>query len=277
MLVAATIRATMPPEGWQIPLFKKFANGYNEEVPNPIQTYHKYIPYSKPRKVNDQILSYGKPKDLEAFCLKAQLVNYVQYKALLEGYTSHMWSRYTSVLIWKTQNPWTHLIGQFYDHLLDHTTGFYDCHFAAEPIHVQLNLETYSIEVVNTMSEKLSNVAIEASVWDLEDECPYSKTSEKLTVPPKKIIRTFEMKYPKLKNPKPVYFLLLKIYNLSDNRIYSRNFYWLHLTGDDYKILKTFRERGPPLKIISLTFIKGSSYEMHMHIQNTSMKPDSKA
>ncbi|KAF3630980.1 hypothetical protein FXO38_12194 [Capsicum annuum] len=150
------------------------------------------------------------------------------------------------------------------------------------------DLDDFCLKVVNTMSEEVSNVAIEASVWDLEGECPYSKTSEKLTVPPRKIIPTFEMKYPKLKNPKPVkypklknpkpvYFLLLKLYNVSDNRIYSRNFYWLHLTGDDYKILETFRERRPPLKIISLTFIKGSSYEMHMLIQNTSMKPDSKA
>ncbi|MCD7453754.1 hypothetical protein HAX54_021987 [Datura stramonium] len=275
MPVAATIRATMPPEGWQIPLFKKLSNGYIEEVPNPIWTYHKYIPYSKPGEVHDQILSYGTPKDLDDFCLKAQLVNYVQYRALLEGYTSQMWSRYTGVLIWKTQNPWTGLRGQFYDHLHDQTAGFYGCRSAAEPIHVQLNLATYSIEVVNTTSEELSNVSIEASVWDLEGECPYYKTSDKLIVPPKKTISTFEMKYPKSKNPKPVYFLLLKLYDVSDNHIYSRNFYWLHLTDGDYKLLEPFRERRPPLKITSLTFIKGSAYEMRMHIENTSKKPDS--
>lgn len=70
MPVAATIRATMPPEGWQIPVFKKLSNGYIEEVPNPIWKYHKYIPYSKPDKVHDQILLYGTPKDLDDFCLK---------------------------------------------------------------------------------------------------------------------------------------------------------------------------------------------------------------
>lgn len=58
-----------------------------------------------------------------------------------------MWSKYTGVLIWKTQNPWTGLRGQFYDHLLDQTAGFYGCRCAAEPIHVQLNLSTYFIEV----------------------------------------------------------------------------------------------------------------------------------
>ncbi|KAI5326446.1 hypothetical protein L3X38_035520 [Prunus dulcis] len=276
MPVSATIRATMPPEGWRIPLFKKVSN-YYQEVPNPIWEYHKYIPYSKPGKVHDQILLYGSPKDLNDFCLKAQLVNYIQYRALLEGWTSRMWTKYTGVLIWKTQNPWTGLRGQFYDHLLDQTAGFYGCRCAAEPIHVQLNLVTYLLEVVNTTSEELSDIAIEASVWDLEGTCPYYKVHEKLSVPPKRTVPIAEMKYPKSKNPKPVYFLLLKLYRMSDDRIISRNFYWLHLSGGDYKLLEPYRKKTVPLKIISQVFIKGTTNEMHMLVENTSKKPESKS
>ncbi|KAL7235173.1 hypothetical protein ACSBR1_018629 [Camellia fascicularis] len=276
MPVAATIRATMPPEGWQIPLFNKLPDGYVQEVPNPIWEYHKYIPYSKPSVVHDQILLYGTPKDLDDFCLKAQLVNYVQYRALLEGWTSRMWSKYTGVLIWKNQNPWTGLRGQFYDHLHDQTAGFYGCRSAAEPIHVQLNLATYFVEVVNTTSEELSDVAIEVSVWDLEGTCPYYKVSEKLSVPSKRTVTIFEMKYPKSKNPKPVYFLLLKLYNISDYGILSRNFYWLCPPGGDYKLLEPYKTKKLPLKIESHAFIGGSTYEIQMHVQNTSKKPDSK-
>lgn len=58
-----------------------------------------------------------------------------------------MWSKYTGVLIWKTQNPWTALRGQFYDHLFDQNAGFYGVRCAAEPIHIQLNLATFFIEV----------------------------------------------------------------------------------------------------------------------------------
>ncbi|GAA0146324.1 galactosidase [Lithospermum erythrorhizon] len=275
MPVAATIRATMPPAGWQIPLFRELPDGYVEEVSNPIWEYHKYIPYSKPSLVHDQILLYGSPKDLEDFCLKAQMVNYIQYRALLEGWTSRMWSKYTGVLIWKTQNPWTGLRGQFYDHLHDQTAGFYGCRSAAEPIHVQLNLATYFIEVVNTTGEELSNVAIEVSVWDIDGTCPYYKTTETLTVPPKKTVSLFEMDYPKSKNPKPVYFLLLKLYNIADDGILSRNFYWLHLPDGDYKLLESYRNKKVPLKINSLTFITGSTYQIKMHIENVSKKPNS--
>ncbi|KAF6135707.1 hypothetical protein GIB67_028278 [Kingdonia uniflora] len=83
--VAATIRATMPQEGWQIPIFKKLFDDYVEEVSNPVWAYHKCIPYLNPGIVHDQIELYGKAKDLNDFYENTQLVNYIQYRALLEG------------------------------------------------------------------------------------------------------------------------------------------------------------------------------------------------
>nr|CAB3465355.1 unnamed protein product [Digitaria exilis] len=270
--VAATIRATMPPEGWTIPIFKKRIDGYTEEVPNPIWDYHKFIPYSKPGKVHDQIELYGHAKDLDDFCEKAQLVNYVQYRALLEGWTSFMWTKFTGVLIWKTQNPWTGLRGQFYDHLQDQTAGFYGCRCAAEPIHVQLNLASYFIEVVNTTADKLTDVAVQISVWDLDGASPYYKVTEKIVVPPKKVKQIMEMKYPKMKDAKPVYFLLLKLFRLSDNAILSRNFYWLHLPGNDYKLLAQYQQKNIPLKIYSEVSVSGIKHKVRMTVENKSKK-----
>ncbi|PKU61157.1 mannosylglycoprotein endo-beta-mannosidase isoform X1 [Dendrobium catenatum] len=274
--VATTIRATMPPEGWQIPSFQKLSTGYIEEIPNPIWDYHKYIPYSNPEKVHDQIEAYGHPKDLDDFCEKAQLVNYVQYRALLEGWTSRMWTKYTGVLIWKTQNPWTGLRGQFYDHLHDQTAGFYGCRSAAEPIHVQLNLSTYYIEVVNTTSNELSDVAIEISVWDLDGACPYYKVTEKFSVAAKKVSPIVEMNYPKSTNAKPVYFLLLKLFRVSDsNIIISRNFYWLHLPDSDYNALELHHGKKVPLKITSHVSTTESTYNIQVEVHNASKNSNS--
>lgn len=126
--------------------------------------------------------------------------------------------------------------------------------------------------MVNTTSEEISDVAIEASVWDLEGASPYNEIFDKLTIPSKQTLPISEMKYPKSENPKPVYFLLLKLYRLSDHKILSRNFYWLHLPGGDYKLLKPCKKTKTPLKITSLTFIRGCSYEVKMQIENTSKK-----
>ncbi|KAK1316328.1 Mannosylglycoprotein endo-beta-mannosidase [Acorus calamus] len=272
MPVAATIRATMPKEGWHIPFFQKQADGYIKEIPNPIWDYHKYIPYSKPGKVHNQIELYGHPKDLDDFCEKAQLVNYIQYRALLEGWTSRMWTKYTGVLIWKNQNPWTGLRGQFYDHLLDQTAGFFGCCCAAEPIHVQLNLATHFVEVVNTTCDELFDIAVEVSVWELDGTCPYYKVTERISAPPKRVIKVIEMKYPKSKTVKPVYFLLLKLFRMSDFSTLSRNFYWLHHPGGDYKLLEPYRKTKIPLSITSQVLIQGSKYEIQMQVQNQSKK-----
>ena len=56
----------------------------------------------------------------------------------------------TQVLVWKAQNPWTGLNDQLNDHLLHQMASFYGCRCAAEPIHVQLNLAIYFIEVIST-------------------------------------------------------------------------------------------------------------------------------
>lgn len=122
----------------------------------------------------------------------------------------------------------------------------------------------------------MSDVAIEASVWDLEGTCPYYKVHEGPSVPPKKVVPVVEMKYPKSENPKPVYFLLLKLYKKSDYGILSRNFYWLHLSSGDYNLLEPYKKRKIPLKITSKVFIEGSTYKIQMHVQNTSKIPDSK-
>lgn len=83
-----------------------------------------------------------------------------------------MWTKFTGVLIWKTQNPWTGLRGQFYDHLQDQTAGFYGCRCAAEPIHVQLNLSNNLIEV--TLPENL----VDSFCFSLKHKSLYYKHLE---------------------------------------------------------------------------------------------------
>ena len=98
-----------------------------------------------------------------------------------------------------------------------------------------------------------------------------------MSVPANKTVPIVELKYPKSKNPKPVYFLLLKLYHMSDYGILSRNFYWLHLSGGDYKLLEPYRRKKIPLKITSKVFIKRFTYEIEMHVENVSKKADSRS
>ncbi len=59
----------------------------------PLRSLLQYITYNTSDNFSS-ILAYGEPKDLEAFCCQAQIVNFTQYKALLEGWGSLMWEKY---------------------------------------------------------------------------------------------------------------------------------------------------------------------------------------
>lgn len=123
---------------------------------------------------------------------------------------------------------------------------------------------------MNTTSVELFDLAVEISVWDLDGSCPFYKITEKINVPPKKVLTLLKIKYPQTRNSKPVYFLLLKLFRISDNGVLSRNFYWLHQPGGDYKLLEHYRNRKVPLKVTSNVMITGSSYKVQLLVENIS-------
>jgi hypothetical protein len=78
-----------------------------------------------------------------------------------------MWDKYTGMLVWKNQNPWTALRGQFYDVFLEQNGGFYGFQSGAVPLHVQLNLNDSSVCVVNQTLFDAKNISVETQLFDL--------------------------------------------------------------------------------------------------------------
>ncbi len=127
---------------------------------DPVWDYHKYIGY------DGFIEPYGKPKDVADMANKAQLVNYDQYRALMEGFSSHMWEWYTGTVIWKTQNPWTALRGQMYDHALDPNACLYGTRTGSEPLHVMYDPVKSMVGVVNNTFEVKSDLMLVVNTID---------------------------------------------------------------------------------------------------------------
>ncbi len=123
-----------------------------KENVDSVWKYHKYIGY------NEHISKYGEPKDTRDFARKAQLVNYDQYRALIEGFSSHMWNWYTGVIIWKTQNPWTALRGEMYDYHLDPNGALYGLNKAGEKVHIMYDPVRSKVMISNHLfdSKKLT-------------------------------------------------------------------------------------------------------------------------
>lgn len=132
------------------------------DKPDSIWHYHKYIGY------NQSVNPYGKTKDLREWANKAQLVNYDQYRGLMEGFSSHMWDWYTGVIIWKTQNPWTALRGQMYDYYLDPNACLYGTRKGATPLHVMYNPEEGMVMAVNNTFQYARDLMLELKTYDMQ-------------------------------------------------------------------------------------------------------------
>ncbi|MVN20446.1 glycosyl hydrolase [Mucilaginibacter sp. HMF7410] len=182
--------------------------------------YHKYIGYDA------SIDPYGKAESAKDFAAKAQLVNYDQYRALMEGFSSHMWSWYTGTIIWKTQNPWTAMRGQMYDYYLDPNACLYGLHSGSEPLHVMYNQFTGMVSVVNNTFETKRDLMLTARTIDMNGAdslltqvfVEAQASSVKGFVSLKRVVE-------RRAKSKGV-FLCLQIFDKNKNKL-SENIYWL--------------------------------------------------
>jgi len=188
---------------------------------NHVWRYHKYSGYGK------YIEQLGEITGIEDFCKKAQLVNYEQYRALQEGFNAGMWDKYTGMLVWKNQNPWTSLRGQFYDVFLEQNGGFYGFRHGAKPLHLQLNLNDSSICIQNQTYFDANDVIVESELLDIHgSSIEKSSSNESVGANSYKIVRKL------FGNEKPsgFYFARLRLKNRK-GELLDENLYWL--TGKD--------------------------------------------
>lgn len=134
----------------------------SNEKPDSVWTYHTYTGVG----YNEFIEPYGKAKDIKDFGLKAQLVNYDQYRGLIEGFSAHSWDWYTGVIIWKTQNPWTAMRGQMYDYYLDPNACLYGLRSGSELVHIMANPIDGMLMMVNNDFKAYRNLMLVAKAYD---------------------------------------------------------------------------------------------------------------
>ena len=202
----------IPAENMLAPQFK--------EKPDSVWDYHKYIGY------DEHINPYGKAKDVKDFAMKAQLVNYDQYRALMEGFSNKMWDWYTGSIIWKTQNPWTALRGQMYDYYLDPNACLYGLRKGSEPLHVMMNPIDSMVTVVNNGFTTRDNLLVQAKAYDMDGkEYFYSQVFN--SIGPSSVRRYFPLNDFLIKlDKKEGVFVSLKILNEAQD-VLSENLYWL--------------------------------------------------
>ena len=190
---------------------------------NEVWRYHKYMGYG------GMIEKLGEPRDLADFVRKAQLLNYEQYRSLAEGYTSRMWNWYTGFLVWKSQNPWPALKGQFYDWFLDQNGGFYGFRHGATPVHLMFNPVDSAVYVINTTPKERKGLRLEGVLTDEYGNEIWKKAQE-MTVDGNTVTPIWNID---LRGTQAsVQFLRLRITYVSTGLPVDDNTYWFPLDGE---------------------------------------------
>jgi len=189
---------------------------------------------------------------IEKFCCIAQLLNFEQYRALMEGWASNMWNWYTGMLIWKIQNPWTALRGQMYDCYLDVNACYYGTRTGGEPLHVQYNCATRQVEVVNTTVSGKDKCTVRARIYGTDGRIIHEQEHKDVVIAANSSKTLFAVEQPS--QILGAYFLRLELTDGSEPL--SDNVYWLTTQPKDYSGLK---QMAPSQADISIKLEKGNT------------------
>lgn len=225
----------LPAKSLVAPQFNPKAK-FREDA-DPVWTYHTYSGVG----YEGHIVPYGAPVDIKDFAMKAQLVNYDQYRALIEGFSSHMWEWYTGTIIWKTQNPWTSMRGQLYDYYLDPNAGLFGLRKGSELLHVMCNPATKRTMIVNNGFYPVEDLMFVAKFYDMDgnetilsQEIAYIEASDA-----KRISSLKSMLDERLRDEGG--FLYLQLLDM-DRNLLSDNFYWFPNAEGVYSGLKRLKK-----------------------------------
>ncbi|MGQ7868016.1 glycoside hydrolase family 2 protein [Sunxiuqinia sp. sy24] len=225
---AESLKRFLPIENQVIPTEKHGT----ESVSDPVWTYHKYIGYGRSMK------PYGGASNMEEFARIAQLVNYNQYRALIEGFSSHMWDWYTGTIIWKTQNPWTALRGQMYDYYLDPNACLYGLRTGSQKLQAICNPTSKMITVVNNGFETQNDLMLVAKAYDMKGkERPISQILVYIGPTTTKKIMSVKSALKHVGGEKDGSFLLLQLQN-NQQEVVAENFYWFPDAEGNYSGLQ---------------------------------------
>jgi hypothetical protein len=167
---------------------------------------------------------FGAPTSLADFDRKAQMLNYVDHRAIFEGMNAHLWSPNSGRLLWMTQPAWPSSVWQILSHDYDTQASFYAVRSAAEPVHVQMNLPDYGIVIVNNTTSLLSGLRLEARVFDLAGKL---LLEQKTTVAAGPNAVTPGLTMPLQEMLKTTDTVLVQLHLLDANgAVLSSNFYW---------------------------------------------------
>jgi exo-1,4-beta-D-glucosaminidase len=193
---------------------------------------------------------YAKPQSAADYTRISQTMEYDSERAMYEAYSRNKYTS-TGVIQWMLNNAWPSMIWHLYDYYLDPGAGYFATKKACEPLHIQYSYDDRTIVVVNSTYFRVPGLHASVTVHNVNWKELYRQEARvDAGVDSSQIVFTLpENLY---NDAERTFFLDLTLTN-ADNRVVSRNFYWVPGTLTSFDWGKTDYTHTPAARHEDLT------------------------
>ena len=207
---------------------------------------------------------FGAPTSLEDFERKAQMLDYVDHRAIFEGMNAHLWEPNSGRMLWMTQPAWPSNMWQILSSDYDTQSSYYGVKKALEPLHVQLDLGSDAVEVVNTTPDAAGTMQVTADVFSLENKTLLHKDAQ-ADVPVDGEVTAMHLELGPLEK-EAVILVKLELKDQSSKTV-SGNLYWLTSENQNYRELA--RLPAAAVDVTATSSREGDEMRVHVELKNT--------
>ena len=212
---------------------------------------------------------FGAANSLPDFERKAQMLNYVDHRAIFEGFNQHLFTPNSGRMLWMTQPAWPSNEWQILSSDYDTQASFYGVKKACEPLHLQLDLSDYTLTGVNTTGTDAHGLKASATIYDLAGKQLFTQQTP-LDLPSNKAVPLYPLALGAYFKNSQTVLILLQMTD-SAGAVVSRNVYWLAGEESDYRQLSAMPQAQVALTTAMHT-VEGES-EVVVTMHNTGNVP----
>jgi len=212
---------------------------------------------------------FGAPTSLEDFERKAQMMNYVDYRAIFEGFFAHLWTQNSGRILWMIHPAWPSNHWQIYSSDYDTQASYYGVKKASEPLHVQMNLPDYAVAVVNTTLQPRAGLVVKSRVLSLDNRLLATR-EDRLTAPANQVTTLAPLDLAPLLAKEGVVVVDLTLSDAS-GAVLSDNLYWQG--GDEAANRKLDTLTPQPVHLTARSTRQGDETAVHIDIEDTGAAP----
>jgi hypothetical protein len=208
--------------------------------------------------------AFGAPTSLEDFERKAQMLDYVDHRAIFEGMNAHLWAPNSGRMLWMTQPAWPSNTWQILSSDYDTQASFYGVKKACEPLHIQLDLSNDQVAIVNTTASAQIGLSLKADVFSLDNKLLLHREDKK-DAPANDVVNAFRLDLAPLLADNVV--LVKLALRSASGELLSDNLYWLGAASASYRRLN--RLPAASLSASATEARQGSSIRIRVELKNS--------